>query len=109
MGPNSKVTFLKVLTTKSPTYVIKKKKKVTNLQSQEVQKIYKDTASPTLTTQPRPKAKEHIFSPFLPEPTIDTNGFGGESLCSVHGDGLCPCVQCSCVQGWGLCRLDHHW
>lgn len=86
-----------------------KKKKVTNLQSQEVQKIYKDTASPTLTTQPRPKAKEHIFSPFLPEPTIDTNGFGGESLCSVHGDGLCPCVQCSCVQGWGLCRLDHHW
>lgn len=27
MGPNSKVTFLKVLTTKSPTYVIKKKKK----------------------------------------------------------------------------------
>ena len=27
MGPNSKVTFLKVITTKSPTYVIKKKKK----------------------------------------------------------------------------------
>lgn len=65
---------------------------------QEVQKIYKwHTATPILS-QPNPPPKEKQTE----------HGFGGDSRRCAHGHGRGPRVQCSCVQGWGLRRLDHH-